>query len=250
MLATQNFNILRFEELSSTNNKLKELKQNQNLEEFTVVQTYRQTAGKGQAGNSWESEEKKNLTFSTLLKPSYVEILEQFIISKAVALGITDVFNSIRPGFSIKWPNDIYYNNKKIGGILIENAIRQDCISESVIGIGLNINQTKFVSDAPNPISLKSITGKNFDLDEMLLRTLERIAGYVNMIKNGESESLDKLYLDQLYRKSGYHLYNDANGEFRAQITGINNYGHLELTTQEGERRSYAFKEVEFVIGH
>ncbi len=242
------FNILPFERLASTNNKLKSLKLTDSLDEFTVVLTDDQTAGKGQAGNSWESEPNKNLTFSLLLNPTYIEIQDQFIISKAVALGILQFLKYYSPDFSIKWPNDIYYKNNKIGGILIENSICQNLISDSIIGIGLNINQTDFMSNAPNPISLKNITGNEFDLETTLHKILESIANCINQIKLGNIESLNELYLKNLYRKDGSYLYKDKEGAFYASINAINQYGHLELKTTEDEKKCYAFKEVEFVI--
>lgn len=248
MSSIDQFKLYPFNQLASTNNKLKELKRETRLNEYSVVITPHQTAGKGQAGNSWESEKGKNLTFSLYLKPNYIEIQDQFIISKAVALGILQVFNTYSEGFSIKWPNDIYYQNKKIGGILIENALCQNKLSESVIGIGLNINQTKFISDAPNPISLQTILGKSFDLDEVLNAILLSILEQVELIRTGKIFDLDKLYMQHLYRNQGMHLYKDENGKFEASISGINNYGHLELKTQDDENRSYAFKEVEFLI--
>ncbi|GAF01660.1 bifunctional protein BirA [Saccharicrinis fermentans DSM 9555 = JCM 21142] len=239
-------NILHFEHLLSTNTKLKALKAN--VPEFTIVITDKQTAGKGQAGNYWESEANKNLTFSLLLKPIYIEIQDQFIISKAVALGIIHVFKDFSQDFSIKWPNDIYYRDKKIGGILIENTISRTTISDSIVGIGLNINQEYFTSDAPNPISLKNISGQDFELITILSKVVHAITAYVNDIKCGNSAKLNQLYLNNLYRRQGFHLYKDHHGEFMAQITGINEYGHLQLKTQTGEKRTYAFKEVTFII--
>ncbi|WP_430931935.1 biotin--[acetyl-CoA-carboxylase] ligase [Saccharicrinis sp. 156] len=242
------FNIVRFERLPSTNNQLKSLRKDQAIPEFTVVITCAQTAGKGQAGNSWESEPGKNLTFSLLLKPTFIEIQNQFVISKAVALGIIDVFMNFSQDFSIKWPNDIYYRNQKIGGILIENAISRNIITESIVGIGLNINQEVFTSDAPNPVSLKNITGTDIELNNLLEQVVNAILKYLEKIKTLNSDSLNRQYLNNLYRKEGFHPYKDANGEFMARITGINEYGHLELETSHGDKRSYAFKEVEFVI--
>ena len=227
--------IIRFDELLSTNNKLKELIRDQDLKEYTIVQTFCQTAGKGQAGNSWESENNKNLTFSLFLKPVYIEIQNQFIISKAVALGILEALKVYAPDFTIKWPNDIYYKNKKIGGILIENALRQNTISESIIGIGLNINQTTFVSDAPNPVSLKSIVNKNFDLDTILSEVTSGIIDQINVIQSGNCTTIHQQYINQLFRKTGYYPYKDAHGEFMAQISGINAYGHF--TTDHIRRR-------------
>ncbi len=248
MPSQQNYRVINFESVPSTNNKLKELKNTTELQEYTVVYTDNQTSGKGQAGNSWESEAGKNLTFSVLLKPTYIEIQNQFIISKAITLGILDVLKSYSDGLSIKWPNDIYYKNKKIGGILIENSIYQNIISESIVGIGININQSTFISDAPNPISLKTITNKHFELSEMLDLILNSCLDYIEEIRQGKFNLINKPYFENLYRKEGFHKYKDKNSEFKASIKGINCFGHLELITINGDNRSYAFKEVEFII--
>ena len=243
-----NFNLLRFPGLASTNQTLKWLHQKEALEEYTVVVCSSQTAGKGQVGNHWESEPHKNLTFSLLLKPVYIQIHEQFLISKAVSLAILEVLKAYGLDFSIKWPNDIYYKDKKIGGILIENSLTRDVISSCIVGIGINVNQTVFVSDAPNPISLKTITDNEFDLEKLLTQLLQSIEKYINILKSSNALMLDDMYLDELYRKEGFYPYKDENGAFNASITGINTYGHLELKTDKGEKRSYAFKEVEFVV--
>ncbi|SMO87397.1 BirA family transcriptional regulator, biotin operon repressor / biotin-[acetyl-CoA-carboxylase] ligase [Saccharicrinis carchari] len=242
------FNILRFPALASTNQTLKSLHQTDPMEEYTVVVCDSQTAGKGQAGNHWESEAGKNLTFSILLKPAYVQIQDQFLISKAVSLGILDALKTYSSGFTIKWPNDIYYQDKKVGGILIENALYQNRIGTSVVGIGLNVNQTVFVSDAPNPVSLKAIRGKALDPGKLLNQILPNIVKYLDTLRTAGPDSVNRLYLAQLYRKNGLYCYRDENGEFKARITGINDYGHMLLKTDEGQRRSYAFKEVEFVM--
>ncbi|TLX77702.1 biotin--[acetyl-CoA-carboxylase] ligase [Labilibacter sediminis] len=248
MSAPHPFNIFWHSELPSTNIKLKELTREKDINEYTVICTHNQVAGKGQAGNFWESESHKNLTFSLLLKPSHIQIQDQFIISKAVALGILKVLEKFDKGFCIKWPNDIYHQNHKIGGILIENSICQNGISESIIGIGLNINQTKFISDAPNPISLKSITNQNHNLKDILSQILESILYYMKEITMGNTQTIDTLYLQRLYKRNGEHLFKDAHGLFRASVLNINEYGHLQLKRSNGDISSYAFKEVEFIL--
>lgn len=248
MSASHPFHIYWHNQLHSTNNTLKDLANDNIIDEYAVVCAHNQISGKGQTGNFWESEPYKNLTFSLLLKPIYIEILNQFAISKAVALGILKLFENYSSNFSIKWPNDIYYMNQKIGGILIENSICNNVISKSIIGIGLNINQTIFLSDAPNPISLKLITGLEYDLNSILQKTLFSIHHYMNQIKSNPNNNIDLLYLNKLYRNKGEHLFKDSKGYFYASIHGITEYGHLELITQEGQLKTYAFKEVEFII--
>ncbi len=241
-------NIYTFDFLPSTNAKLKSLKSETDLEEYSIVITNKQTEGKGQGGNSWESEAGKNLTFSLYIKPNYIQIQDQFLISKAVALGIIDFLNEFADGFTIKWPNDIYWRNKKIAGILIENAICQNLLSESIIGIGLNVNQETFISDAPNPISLKNITNKEFDLTQSLHQLVGKIIDQLSLLKHSKEKQISQSYLNKLYRNKGFFKYKEGEEIFEAEITGINAYGHLELKTKDGHLRSYAFKEVDFMI--
>ena len=131
------------------------------LDPFTVVMSDYQTAGKGQRGNSWESEAGANLTFSFVVYPSFIAAKRQFIISQIVSLGIVNALkNYEKEGFSIKWPNDIYYHDKKICGMLIEVYLDGMDLGRCVCGIGLNVNQDTFHSDAPNPVSLCKIIGR------------------------------------------------------------------------------------------
>ncbi|MCW3805282.1 biotin--[acetyl-CoA-carboxylase] ligase [Plebeiibacterium marinum] len=242
------FKIMKFEELSSTNEKVKELIKD-DIQDCTVVIAKHQYAGKGQKGNSWESEKGKNLTFSLFIKPEYIQAQDQFVISKVVCLGILKVLQKYSDGFSIKWPNDIYYNNSKIGGILIENSILLNAIGTSTIGIGLNINQEKFLSDAPNPISLKNICKKEFCLQSTLHDILEQISVLLGRVRvQNEHLQINKEYMNALFRKEGYHLYKDEEGIFKARILDISEYGQLVLLKESGDQTTYSFKEVEFIL--
>ncbi len=243
------FDIKWFDELQSTNVTLKSLVRESPLKEYTVVATKYQYAGKGQMGNKWESSANKNLTFSVLLKPQYVLVQDQFIISKAISLAIHRVLCKLANGFSIKWPNDIYYNNKKVGGILIENSLTSNVISESVVGIGINVNQESFISDAPNPLSLIQITGKELGIDKLLDDILLSIHEYIEFMKSGSDYStLNEEYINCLFRNEGFHLFKDKSHLFYASIKGISEYGQLILQSENGVENTYAFKEVEFVI--
>jgi BirA family biotin operon repressor/biotin-[acetyl-CoA-carboxylase] ligase len=249
MSESNNFNVVWEDELASTNVWLKALTQQCEVPEFTVVAAHKQSQGKGQGGNIWESAPSQNLTFSLLLKPDYVEIQHQFVLSKAIALGILDALSMYGVECCIKWPNDVYYKDFKLGGILIENSICHTSISESIIGIGLNINQTHFISDAPNPISLKSITGEHYNLSSVLDNVLSSIYSAIKQVKNQASYSeIDINYFQSLYRNKGLHLYKDHEGVFKASIVEISDFGHLVLKTEDNELKTYAFKEVEFII--
>ncbi len=242
------FNIIWHDELTSTNAVLKEQIRNEAVQEFDVICTKHQVAGKGQGSNQWESQKDMNLTFSLLLQPTFIEIQSQFIISKAISLAIIKVLNRYQEGFEIKWPNDIYFNDHKIAGILIENTLINNTIGTAIIGIGININQEVFVSDAPNPISLKQITKQDYSLPTLLNEILQSIAIYYEQLKSNAHSQIDKDYFQSLYRTDAYYPYRDSEGEFRATIHDINEYGHLVLQLKSKETRSYAFKEVEFVI--
>lgn len=240
--------IIHLEETDSTNTHLKDLLLRQEVEEGTIVIADFQTGGKGQRGNSWESNKGENLLFSIVLYPNTIKANEQFIISQVVSLAIADFLKKFVDDITIKWPNDIYWQEKKICGILIENSLTENNINESVIGIGVNINQTIFFSDAPNPISLKQITGKDYDIIQLLENIKDNILTYYSEIKNGYTEQIIKRYKDGLFRNKGYHLYNDGQTEFSARIKDIEPTGILVLETEDGQERRFAFKEVKYQI--
>lgn len=240
--------VIHISETNSTNNYLKELLQTQNVDEGTVVWADFQSAGKGQRGNGWESEAGKNILFSIVLFPGFIKAGEQFILSQIVSLAVANCLQEYTEGISIKWPNDIYWNEKKICGILLENTILEDNIGHSVAGIGININQENFRSDAPNPVSLKQITNRDYNLEEILKTVVDNINVYYQQINIGKTDSLIKQYKESLFRKDGYHLYNDGISDFLARIQDVDSSGILILKTKEGEERHFAFKEVKYII--
>ena len=214
-----------------------------------------QTAGHGQATNRWESEDGKNLLFSLLLRPTVIPAAEQFIITELVTLAIINTLQDyIRQQITIKWPNDIYVGNRKLCGILIENALCGSTIDTCIVGIGININQELFVSDAPNPVSLKQFNGRNNDRGEILEEIYQNILNYYDYLadnwqNNDIKQSLHYEYMNSLYRRTGYHNYSTPEGEhFRAEIEDIGPQGHLTLRLESGEQRIFAFKEVIFEL--
>lgn len=240
--------IIYIAETPSTNSYVKQLLLSEKLAEGTIIATHHQTAGRGQKGNSWESEKEKNLTFSIVLYPTFIPIMEQFIISQVVSLAIKDTLSKYTENISIKWPNDIYYNNQKICGILIENVLSENGLANSIIGIGLNINQEKFVSDAPNPVSLKQVTHKQYNLHDILSDIQAKILFYYELIEQGKSDIITDSYKKNLFRKEGYHPYSDNTGEFLAKIKDIQPTGHLVLETADGYEKTFAFKEVKYIF--
>ena len=243
--------IERLKEIPSTNDYLKKLCQEGKAREFHTVLAESQTAGKGQRGNSWEAEAGKNLTFSTVLYPTALEANKQFCLSMLAALACHEALDNYIDGFSIKWPNDIYWKDKKIGGILIENELEGKYIVQTIIGIGLNINQETFYSDAPNPISLKQILGVEVRLEEVLTKVVHGIIGGYRQLENNfdvTSQAISTLYRKHLYRREGLFPYRDAQGEFLAEYQDVELGGHLILKDEQGTLRRYAFKEVNFIL--
>lgn len=243
------YDIIWFDKLSSTNETIKQDSKTKNLVNRTVYSTHYQHSGKGQMGNEWESESNKNLTFSIYLKPEPILIQDQFMISKAVSIGIINVFSEISNNFCIKWPNDIYYNNYKIGGILIENSLMNNSINESIIGIGLNINQEDFLSDAPNPISLIQITNSEHNKALLLENILASIFNELDKLSNPLNyNNVSEKYISYLFRNTGMHAFKDSEGVFNGSFEGISEYGQLQLMKENGLVQTYSFKEVEFIL--
>ena len=229
--------IVHIAQTNSTNQWLRE----QGGEEDMVVWADYQTAGRGQGSNHWESERGKNLTFSMLIHPQGIPANRQFSISMAVSLAICEALGQHIGDLSIKWPNDIYWRNGKICGILIENTLHGTMIRDSIIGVGLNVNQRTFQSDAPNPVSLWQICEYETDCELLLkgiLRSFEKYLG----------QDVKEQYISMLYRRRGFHPYADQKGAFMAEIVDVEDDGHLLLRDDNGLQRRYAFKEVTYII--
>ena len=229
----------------STNVLLWEMIREKSLPEGFVVQTDFQTAGKGQVGNSWESEAGRNLLFSMVLYPQRVTVDNQFLLSQLVSLGIKEALDEYTDGITVKWPNDIYWNDKKLVGILIENSLQGTKIKSSVIGIGLNVNQKVFVGNAPNPVSLLQITGRRQNRKLLLTKIRQNIQKLYTEL------SVTKIraeYAEALYRKDGFYAYRANDETFQAKIISVHPDGQLELETEAGERKEFYFKEVSFVL--
>jgi len=216
------------------------------LPEFFAVRTAFQTAGKGQMGNSWESERGKNLLVSMLLRPHHIPIQEQFVISQMVSVAIVRSLSQVGVEASIKWPNDIYVGNKKLAGILIENSLRNARIETSIVGVGLNVNQMHFVSDAPNPTSVALIIGKKLRVTSLLSSIRTEL---IKLYENLDFALLKQNYLQSLYRATGVYSYKLPNGvEFNASIVDVCFDGKLVLLSDKNEISSYYFKEIEFLF--
>ncbi|MBR5695986.1 MAG: biotin--[Paludibacteraceae bacterium] len=246
-------NLIHLTSTSSTNDYLHHLIScDDSLTEGLVIWSDFQTEGKGQISNVWESEAGQNLTFSMLFFPSCVSASEQFLLSQFVSLGIVDYLRN-HVGLSdvtIKWPNDIYWKNKKICGILIENLLVGSSISHTIVGVGLNVNQKKFLSDAPNPVSMAMATKRTFNLEVELPKLVDCIkARYLQLIKNDFS-TIRAQYFNSMYHGDSFYYYTDDKGSFAAKIDSVANDGILSLRLVDGEVRKYAFKEVTFIVSN
>lgn len=243
---------IKLEETGSTNSHLASIAAT--CEHGTVVSTNAQTAGRGQRGNSWEALPGKNLTFSILLRPRHINARAQFAVSEIVSIAIVNVLRRYlsTPEVAIKWPNDIYVGDKKICGILIENSLIGLNIGHSIAGIGININQERFYSDAPNPVSLINLTGQAYDLDNLLDEFCREILSLFNQydtIDYSVREKLHDVYRSMLWRRKGFHPYATPDGKrFDASIEDVSHSGLLTLCDAEGRLCSFAFKEISAVI--
>lgn len=231
-------------------------------EHGTVVYTDRQTAGRGQRGNSWESEPFKNVTMSILLRPENVAPNQQFGLSEISALAVERVLSKYIGNVSIKWPNDVYYKDFKICGMLIEHSLSGGKINYTIPGIGINVNQRVFLSDAPNPISLANVLGHEVPTSEILDGLVDEILTMCDQLP-GKAEEIHREFLSKLYRRDGFHEYQSTirsasadglsvleEGEhFQARIVNVHPDGMLDLMTTEGHIHTFAFKEVAFILG-
>ncbi len=239
--------IINLDTVDSSNRYLKNLVKNQQVEEGTLVLAKEQTAGRGQQNNVWISSFNQNLLISYVLYPSFLLAEQQFVISQTVALGIYDLLSEHLEDVKIKWPNDIYVNDLKIAGVLIENSLTGANIDNTIVGIGLNVNQTSFSKSVPNPTAMKLEANREFDTQYILLELCKKLDFWYNKLINGNNSLIDESYKLALYKFGENCQYKDENGLFRAKITDIDNIGRLCLLDKNGNERKYAFKEVAFV---
>ena len=237
--------IIRLKEIDSTNRFLRELKDEQEDEMVVAVADF-QTAGKGQGSHTWESEAGKNLLFSIKVHPRWVPVRQQFLLSMAGAIAIKEALETYVDGITLKWPNDVYWNDKKISGTLIETSIDSKGIKTCIFGIGINVNQEAFHSDAPNPVSLRQILGHEVDKDELLQKVIEGFRQYYELLRRADYMDVSGIYHLSLYRRKGFHRYEDADGDFEGAFVEVEDDGHMILHDKQGVIRSYSFGEVKF----
>lgn len=253
-------NIIHLKEIDSTNRFLKERNEGQDYkrltpeevmaspeENMTIAVADFQTAGKGQGTHVWESEAGKNLLFSIEVHPAWVPVSRQFLLSEIGALAIKEALDSYADCFSLKWPNDVYWNDKKISGTLIETSIDSHGIKRCIFGVGINVNQLHFFSDAPNPVSLAQIVGHEVDREELLHKVLDVFEHYYGLLRQADYMDVSGIYHLALYRRKGFHWYEDADGKFEGAFVEVEDDGYLILHDKKGVIRSYAFGEVKFL---
>jgi BirA family biotin operon repressor/biotin-[acetyl-CoA-carboxylase] ligase len=228
----------------STNDIAAEIIRKKNVKDGTVVITDHQTAGRGQRGNTWESAQGQNLTFSIILCPVFLGAEDNFFLNIVISLGLLDVLSAYETSrIRVKWPNDIYYMNRKLGGILIENSVQSGFLVHSIAGIGINISQKDFQN--ARAISLARITRADNDREDIFNKIIRRIDFRYHQLVSNQREELRQDYLSGLYQFNEPHLYR-SKSEFEGIITGIDEYGRL-LVKSEGGIKSYDLKEIEFL---
>ncbi|MDB5110163.1 MAG: biotin--acetyl-CoA-carboxylase ligase [Mucilaginibacter sp.] len=242
-------NLLTLKEVDSTNNFLKNLLTNSKpVPEGTVIMAESQFAGRGQQENKWHSEPGKNLTFSVLLNPAFLGVLNQFDLTRAISLGVYDALEPILGAqLKIKWPNDIYYADKKLGGMLIENLIQGGQIKNSIVGIGINVNQQDFPAGTGNPTSIRQILHEDYDLRTLLSEICTHIEAYYLNLKAGKIVFLRNAYLNRLYWLNEPQKFKAQNEVFAGTIINVKETGLLVIKNNNNEEREFSLKEIEFL---
>lgn len=214
---------------------------------FELLTADYQTAGHGQRGTTWEAEAGQNLLFGFVFHPLSVPASKQFLLSEALALAVRSALSVYTDEVTVKWPNDVYWRDQKICGMLLEHTLSSSSITTTLTGVGININQAAFHSDAPNPVSLRQIVGREVERAEVLEKVVEEFFQRYRWISDGHYAKVHEEYCKYLYRGQGLHTYKDKEGTFRASIEDISSMGMLTLRRADGSLHTYAFKEVSFV---
>ncbi|MCR5819363.1 MAG: biotin--[acetyl-CoA-carboxylase] ligase [Bacteroidaceae bacterium] len=248
------FHLVELVETTSTNSFLADYQPPREAA-VTVVTADFQNAGRGQANNKWESAAGQNLLFSIKIHPHSLPPTKIFVLSEAIALAVRDAVDTalkesdvVGHSVTVKWPNDIYADDKKIAGILIENELQGQTIARAIIGVGLNVNQESFVSDAPNPVSLFQLTGKVHERQFILGHIISVFTSLYECIQRCDYSLVHETYLQYLYRNNGIYEFKDSNGVFEANIIEVKPDGIICLRDTYGNIREYAFKEVEWCL--
>lgn len=243
-------NIIKLEEISSTNSYALDVVKTERVPEGTVIWAMNQTGGLGQGERRWISEPGKNLTFSVIVYPGFLKPEKQFYLNMAVSLGILD-FSGRYLGLKnifLKWPNDLYFENKKLGGLLINNIITGNKFDCCIIGLGINVNQTLFGIDIPNPVSFRIITGKEYDLEDSLNELIVSMKDRYELLKLERFSDLEADYLKRLMGYEQWRYYTYDGGIIRGRIKGVKGSGELILQLENSEQVIAGDHDIEFIL--
>ena len=239
-------NLIELDITDSTNDYAKKLIKEGTVREGTVILADYQTKGKGQKGGYWESEKGKNLTLSIIINPAFLQAQRQFYLSMSISIGIVEFLSHLSLGSEIKWPNDIYIHSRKVGGILIENTIKNNIIASSVIGIGINLNQTEFKSNAPNPTSVCLELKKTLDIQDSYRLLISYINRWIKLLYCERYNKIRARYRKYLFLRNKKTFFTDINGKFKGRIINVEEAGTIIIKADTNEIKKYNFKEVIF----
>ena len=244
--------ITELESVDSTNSYATELLKHRNLTEGHVIWAKQQTHGRGQRGNVWESEAGSNVTLSVVWYPVFLSPGDQFLLTQAVSLGVADFLSyklneaGARAAVQIKWPNDLFADEHKIAGILIENSLRNGLLAASIVGIGINVNQVRFAS-GNQPVSLRMLTGRSYDVRACVEELCSFLEPRYLQLRAGKHRQLHDEYLSRLYRISEWCYYGAGGRRFAGRIYGVAPDGRLLMELENGDAAAFDFKEVVFL---
>ncbi len=244
-------NAIVLKSIDSTNSYASELLRQIKPHDGTLIYTFDQQNGRGQRGNTWDSEPNKNATLSYILYPTFLQADKQFLLNKITCLAVSDLMaetlksSDKAQNIKIKWPNDIYVGNKKIAGILIENTLRENTIKNTVTGIGLNINQTTFKTNI-NATSIALLTNATYDLIQFIERLCEFMEARYLQLKANKLESINTEYLQKLYQLNEWKNYTSNNDTFEGKIIGVSTFGKLQVQLRSDEVKEFYLNEIKF----
>ncbi len=239
-------NLIELDITDSTNEYSKKLIKDNDVEEGTVILADFQTKGKGQKEGYWESEKGKNLTFSIILYPNFLDVQKQFYLSMSISIGIVEFLSRLSVRSKIKWPNDIYIKDRKVAGILIENSIKRNIIASSIVGIGINVNQRDFKSRAPNPTSICLEQNKTHDIKNTYKLLISCLNKWIKLLYSLHYKKIKYRYKKNLFLRNKKTCFSDVTGKFEGTIIDVEESGTLLVKTDSKKVRKYNFKEVTF----
>lgn len=242
-----NWHIIKVDECESTNSLMKQKKQDGNISDKTAIMTDFQSLGRGQGKNTWQSDAGKNLLISFYRKTS-LKADKHFMLTIIASLALVETLKSIKVNAEIKWPNDIYVGDRKIAGILIENSLMRDLINDTIVGIGLNINQHVFPDTIPNPVSIAQIIKRETDVQNIRDTFTDTFDKFYEQTISGNSEDLFHQYTELLYRRKTWKLFEFNGTSFNGQIRGVMPDGRLIIETESGLLKHFLFGEIKYVI--